>query len=194
MDTAEGSDMTPKSLPQEEWEEPTLGGLTCVSVETMPALELLFLDDIAAYLMGSGPPEPPFTVEHGGRIVSALLDAVVNSAQFVPEVVPTPTPEISTARAAFVQGAHDLAANGSDGLTQIVCRLIPAAQSELENNIGAPGEQTFWLFYYGLLAVASGPSSIQEEDVASGVMDIFRAWDEEFSKGFVVPWRRPHTV
>ena len=175
--------MTANSLPQVEWEEASLGGLACVSVETMPAFELLFLDDIATYLMGSGPLEPPYTVEHGGRIISALLNAMVNSAQYVPEEVPPLTPEISTARAAFVQGAHDLAADGKDGLTQIICRLMPAVQSELEDNNGAPEQQTYWLFYYGMLAVASGPSSIQEEDVAAGVMDIFRAWNEEFEKG-----------
>jgi hypothetical protein len=185
--------MTTNSSPQVEWEEASLGGLACVSVETAPAFELLFLDEIAAYLMGSGPLEPPYTEEHGGRIISALLDAMVNSPDYVPEKAPVLTPEISTARAAFVKGAHDLAAVGKDGLTQLICRLMPAVKGELENNKGAPEQQTHWMFYYGMVAVASGPSSIQDEDVAAGVMDIFQAWNEEFAKGFVAPWRRSDT-
>jgi len=190
LDTVDGRDMTANSLTPEEWQEASLGGLICVSVETMPAFELLFLDDIATYLMGSGPLEPPYTVDHGRRIISALLGALVNSFEYVPEHVPVLTSEMSTARVAFVQGAHDLAALGKEGLTQLISRLMPAVQGELQDNTGAPGKQTYGVFYYAMVAVASGPSSIHDDDVATGVQHIFQAWNEEFDRGFVVPWRR----
>ena len=185
--------MSADSTPAEDWQQPSLQGLAGLAVETMPAFEVLFLDDIAGYLMGPGPLEPPYTVEHGSRIVSALLGAIVNSARYTPEEAPTLTPEISTARASFVQGAHDFAALGVDGLAQLVNRLVPAVVGELEIHKEAPEEQTRSLFYYGLLAVASGPSNSLDEDAATGVMHIFRAWDEEFGKGFIVPWRRSAT-
>lgn len=169
--------MTANSSPQMEWEKASLGALAYVSVETMPAFESQFLDDIATYLMGSGPLEPPYTDERGGPIISPLLEAMVNSAEYVPENSPALTPEISTARAAVVQGAHDLAAVGTGGLTQLICRLMPAVKGQLENNKGSPEQQTYWIFYYGMLALASGQSSIQEESVAAGVMDIFQAWN-----------------
>src|SRR5665647_1172630 len=181
--------MTVDSSPPKDWQQPSLRGLVCLAVETMPAFEVLFLDDIAAYLMGPGPLEPPYTVEHGSRIVSALLGAIVNAARYTPEEAPALTPEISTARASFVQGAHDFAALGVDGLAQLVNRLVPAVVGELEIHKEAPEQQTCSLFYYGLLAVASGPSNMLDEDAATGVMHIFRAWDEEFGKGFIVPWR-----
>lgn len=186
--------MTANTSPLADWQEPSLGALASLAIETMPAFEVLFLDDIAGYLMGAGPLGPPYTVEHGSRIVSALLGAMVNSARYTPEESPALTPEISTARASFVQGAHDFAAVGVDGLTQLVNRLVPAVVGELEINKEAPEEQTCSLFYYGLLAVASGPSNVLDEDAADGVMHIFRAWDEQFGKGFVVPWRRPLTA
>lgn len=181
--------MTKKASTPRGWQEPSLTGLASMTIEAMPAFEVLLLDDLAAYLMGAGPLEPPYTVEHGSRVASALFGALVNSTGYTPAQMPPGTPEIENSRAHFVKGAHDLAARGAPGLTQLLNRLIPAVIGELERNKETPELQTCSLFYYALLAVASGPQNMLAEDAAAGMMDIFRAWDELFGEGFTVPWR-----
>jgi hypothetical protein len=186
----EGRLMTGAPAPSDTWQQLSLQGLVSLRLEAMPAFEVLFLDDIAGYLMGSGPLAPPYTVEHGSRVVSALFGAVLNSGHYVPAAAPVPTPEIATAREHLVQGAHDFGARGLAGLTQLVNRIVPAVLGELEMHKEAPEQQTCSLFYYSLLAVASGPANTLAEDAAAGVMHLFRAWDEVFGQGFMVPWRR----
>lgn len=184
--------MTHESSSPTDWQQSSLEGLASLTVDAMPAVEVLLLDDIAAYLMGAGPLQPPYTVEHGSRIVSALLGAIVNSARFTPEQVPAPTPQITTAREQVVRGAHDFAARGVGGVNHLANRLIPAAIGELETHKDSPEKQTCLLFYYALLAVASGPRNLLDEDAAAGAMHVFRAWDELFGQGYLLPWRRAH--
>jgi hypothetical protein len=184
------TDQTFVGEPVPNWQEPSLHGLARLGIEAMPAFEVLFLDDLAGYLMGAGPIEPPYTVEHGSRVVSALLGAVVNSAGYTPEREPEPTPRIVEARAAFVQGGHELAGKGTAGLAQLVNRLIPAVLGELETHKSAADEQTRSLFYYSMLAVASGPLNVLDQDAAAGVQELFLAWDGVFGSGFIPPWRR----
>ncbi|MGI8666759.1 MAG: hypothetical protein ACR2N4_12110 [Jatrophihabitans sp.] len=69
--------------------------------------------------------------------------------------------------------------------------MIPAVLGELEIHQQAPEEQTRSLFYYSILAVASGPLNLLAEAAAEGVQELFVAWDELFGAGFVPPWRRP---
>jgi hypothetical protein len=177
----------------ENWQQPSLDGLRALDVEAMPAFEVLLLDDLAAYLMGGGPLQPPFTVEHGSRVVSALFGAIVNSAHYRPQDSPPVTDEIALAREHVVQGAHQFAACGIAGLNQLANRLIPAALGELELRKDAPEQQTCSLFYYSLLAVGSGPGNLMDRDAADGVAHIFRAWDDVFGRGFMVPWRQAAT-
>jgi hypothetical protein len=174
----------------DNWQQPSLDGLLALEVEAMPAFEVLLLDDLAAYLMGSGPVPPPYTVEHGSRIVSALLGAIVNSAHYQPQDCPAVTDSIALAREHVVQGAHQFAALGIAGLNQLTSRLIPAALGELELRKDAPEQQTCSLFYYALLAVASGPANVMNPAAADGVAHTYRAWDEVFGRGFMPPWRR----
>ena len=166
-------------------------GLVALELGAMAGFEVLFIDELAGYLMGAGALEPPYTVEHASRVVSALLGAVVNSARFVPDRSPELTEPMAEARAAFVQGAHDFAAKGSQGLAQLLNRLIPAVLGELEIHRDAPEEQTSSLFYYSLLAVASGPLNVLDQDAAAGVSELFLAWDEVFGNGYIPPWRQP---
>jgi hypothetical protein len=180
--------MTTKS-----WQQASLEGLAALTVDAMPAVEVLLLDDIADYLMGSGPLQPPYTVEHGSRVVSALFGAVVNSTRFTPEQVPAPTPEITASREQIVRGAHDFAARGAAGISQLANRLIPAALGELETYKDSPDKQTCLVFYYALLAVASGPRNLLDDTSAIGVMQIFQAWDSVLGQGVVLPWRKPVT-
>jgi hypothetical protein len=185
-----GREMTDDSRSPEDWREPSLAGLAAISIEAMPGFEILFLDDLAGYLMGAGPLEPPYTVEHGSRVVSALFGAILNSAQYSPAEAPIVTAGVEAARARFVQGGHDLAARGPQGVNQLLNRLIPAVLGELEIYKAKPEDQTCSLFYHSLLAVASGPLNLLTEQAAAGVMEIFHGWDEQFGKGFIPPWRR----
>jgi hypothetical protein len=178
--------MTAKS-----WQQTSLEGLAALTVDTMPAVEVLLLDDIAEYLMGSGPLRPPYTVEHGSRVVSALFGAIVNATRFTPEQVPAPTPEITAARSQIVRGAHDFAARGVSGISQLANRVIPAALGELETYQDSPEKQTCLVFYYALLAIASGPRNLLDDASAIGVMQIFQAWDSVLGQGVQLPWRKP---
>lgn len=172
-----------------DWREPALEGLASLTLESVPGFEVLLLDDLAAYLMGAGPLEPPFTVEHGSRVVSALFKAIANAGSYSPQDQPVATEAMVNARTQFVEGAHGFAAKGAVGLSQLVNRVIPAALGELERNKESPELQTCSLFYYALLAVASGPKNLLAGDDADAMMDIFHAWDTLFGDGFRVPWR-----
>ena len=174
-----------------DWQEPSLRGLAALTIEAMPSFEVLFLDDLAAYLMGAGPLPEPYTIEHGSHVVSLLLGAVVNSAHYRPESAPEPTEGIRVAREAFVDGAHAFAGRGPDGLVQLVNRLVPAVVGELEIHKAEPGTQTSQLFHYGLLAVASGPANSLAEECAQGLRQVLLAWDELFGGGLRLPWRVP---
>lgn len=173
----------------QDWRQQSLDGLAKLTLEAMPGVEILLLDDLAAYLMGSGPLEPPYTVEHGSRVVSALLKAIANAGSYRPATEPEATEAIVAARTRFVDGAHSFAARGANGLSQLVNRLLQAALGELERNKDAPELQTCSLFYYAMLAVASGPKNLLSSDAADAVMDIFTAWDTLLGDGFIVPWR-----
>ncbi len=173
------------------WQDPSLHGLAVLTLEAMPSLEVLFLDDLAAYLMGSGPLEEPYTIEHASHVVSLLLGAVVNSAHYRPEESPAAAGELLVARESFVRGAHDFAGRGNQGLIQLINRLVPAIVGELEIQKEAPEAQTSQLFHYGLLAVASGPANTLSDEAAAGFRQILRAWDELFGQGFRTPWREP---
>jgi hypothetical protein len=174
----------------ENWQDLSLAGLRAIELEAMPSFEVLLLDDLAVYTMGCGPLPPPFTVEHGSRVVSALLGAVINSARYTPTQTPVASRNMATVRERFVRGARDFAARGRPGLSQLVNRIIPAALGELEIHKDAPEDQTRSLFYYAVLAVASGPLNLLEEDAAAGALELFDAWDEVFGSGFVLPWRQ----
>lgn len=153
-----------------DWEQPSLQALAGLRIESVAAFEVLLLDDVAAYLMGAGPLDPPFTVEHGSRVVSALFRAMVNANRYQPEQVPAESEDIAESRAQLVLGAHRFAELGGEGLARLVNRLIPAILGELETHKDAPEQQARSLFYYSLLAVASGPANLLSVQAAAGVL------------------------
>lgn len=181
---------SPESTPEApNWQDPSLRGLAAMTLQAMPSLEVLFLDDLAAYLMGSGPLEEPYTIEHGSHVLSLLLGAVVNSPHYQPAETPAVTDEMLVARESFVRGAHDFAGRGAKGLIQLVNRLVPAIVGELEIQKEAPEAQTSQLFHYGMLAVASGPANSLSDEAAAGFRQILSGWDGLFGQGFTLPWR-----
>jgi hypothetical protein len=190
------TERAPSTAPPAEppaWQQLSLQALAALEVDVMPALEVLFIDDLAGYLMGAGPLAGPYTVEQGSRVVSALFEAMTNAARYIPADAPEPTPEMTAARAQIVQGAHEFAERGLGGVNQLVNRLIPAILGELEIYQNAPEDQTCSLFYFSLLAVGSGPQNLMPEEAAGGVMELFRAWDAVFGRGFIPPWRKQVT-
>jgi hypothetical protein len=173
----------------ESWQVDGLAGLTALTPTDLPSFEILYLDSLAARLLGSGGLEPPFTVEHGAEVVAFLLQAAINAPAYVPEQIPAPTGPMTLARQAVLAGAHDLASRGMPGLAQLVNRVITAAVGELERQSGSPEEQVRSLFRYGLLALASGPDNELAVAAAEGIEEVFSAWDDLIGAGFVPPWR-----
>lgn len=74
-------------------------------------------------------------------------------------------------------------------MKQLVNRFLAAAVGELEIHKESAEAQTRSLFYYGLLAIASGPDNSLSQRAANGIIDLFDAWDGQIGAGFVPPWR-----
>lgn len=172
-----------------DWQQLSAKGLAELSLDRLPAAELLFLDGLAAHLMGPEAPAPPYTIEHGTQIVGHLLRALVECSLVEVEDSPQSTAEMSEARTAIVEGAHELAKRGVAGVKQLVNRFLAAAIGELEIHKESAEAQTRSLFYYGLLAVASGPDNRVAQSGADGILEVFNAWDGRIGEGFVPPWR-----
>lgn len=171
------------------WQADGLAGLTNLTPTSQPAFEILYLDSLAARLLGSGGLEPPYTVEHGAEVVAFLLQALTRAPGYLPDQVPAPTDAMTQARQAIMAGAHAFAARRLPGLAQLVNRVITAAVGELEAQSGSPEGQVRSLFRYGLLAVASGPANELAVAAAEGIDELFAAWDDLIGDGFVPPWR-----
>lgn len=156
----------------------------------MPSMELLYLDGLAAHVLGENPPAPPYTVEHGTTIVSHLLRAVTNASAVDLGLEPDDRDRASVyARAAVVDGAHRLGIRGGPGVHQLVSRFLTAAVGELETHKEEPEAQVRSLFHYGMLAIASGPENKTNVETSEGVLAAFAVWDERIGAGFVPPWR-----
>lgn len=178
-----------ETAPPQDWRQMGLNALARMDLQQMPGFEILFLDSLAAYAMGSGSLKQPYTVEHGSAVVGCLLRAMTDCAYYQPDRHPELGPDVETARERVVVGAHALAAQGWPGLHQLLSRVLSASVGELEIHHGDPERQTRSLFRFGLLAVASGTTNLLSTDAANGIEQLFVAWDGEIGKGFVPPWR-----
>lgn len=175
-----------------DWQTQSVEGLKRLTVRDVPALELIFLDGLAAHLLGPDAPAAPYTIEHGTAIASMLLRSVADAP--ARDIGPAPeggVPEAEPARVAVVAGARRLAERGGIGVHQLVTRFLAAAVGELERNQAEPEEQVHALFIYGLLAVASGPENQANAEIAGGLQAAFRSWNDRIGDGFVPSWRVP---
>lgn len=173
-----------------DWQTQSVEGLKRLSVRDVPALELIYLDALAAHLIGPDAPVAPYTIEHGTSIASMLLRSVADAP--TRDIGPRPeggTPAAEPTRAAIVSGARRLGDRGGIGVHQLVTRFLAASVGELERHQENPEEQVRSLFYYGLLAVASGPENQANAETAEGVEAAFQKWNERIGAGFVPPWR-----
>lgn len=173
----------------QDWQRLAAEGLEGLSSSSLPSAELLFLDGLAVYLMGPGAPESPFTIEQGTVVVGHLLRSLVDSSNLEFDGKPQCSPAMKEARAAIVEGAHQFAVRGVLGVKQLVNRFLAAAVGELEIHKESAEAQTRSLFYYGWLAIASGPDNSLSPSAANGIIDLFDAWDAQIGAGFVPPWR-----
>lgn len=173
-----------------DWQNQSVAGLTRLSLDAMPGMELIYLDGLALHLLGPDAPAAPYTIEHGSAIVSRLLRAVNDAPAVDAGLEPeAPNPAVVPAREAVVAGAHRLAGRGGHGVHQLVTRFLAAAVGELERNRDEPEAQVRSLFYYGLLAVASGPENQCNLETSEGISLAFEQWDRRIGDGFVPPWR-----
>lgn len=182
-----------------DWQSHSVKGLAALDVETMPAMELIYLDALAVHLLGPEAPAAPYTVEHGSAIVSLLLRAVADApavgaleepgnSDGAAESEAAPTGPLP-GRKAVVDGAHRFAGRSGHGVHQLVTRFLAAAVGELERLKDSPEAQVCSLFQYGLLAIASGPENQTNGETAESVRAAFQLWDERIGEGFVPPWR-----
>lgn len=152
-------------------------------------MELLYLDGLAAHLLGEGAPVPPYTIEHGSKIVSLLLRALVNASAVKVDLSSDNTSGAATvAREAVVDGAQRFVHRGGPGVHQLVSRFLAAAVGELEQHRAKPEFQVRSLFYFGMLAIASGPENQTNAETGDSVLAAFDMWDERIGAGFVPPW------
>lgn len=179
-----------------DWQSASIQGLERLTTDHVPAVELLYLDALAVHLLGPEAPEPPYTLEHGTAIVGLLLQAVANAPLVVPELEADPaagadeTHDVSAvARAAVADGAQRLASRGGPGVHRVATRFLTAAVGELEQHAADPESQVRSLFYFGLLAIASGPENQTNAEVADGILAAFHRWDQRIGEGYVPPWR-----
>lgn len=172
-----------------DWQSQSVGGLARLSVDDMPAMELIYLDALAVHLLGADAPVPPYTIQHGTAVASMLLRAVTDSAGTDLALEPDDGDlHAAVARSAVVDGAQRFAGRGGHGVHQLVTRFLAAAVGELER-IKDPEAQVRSLFHYGLLAIASGPENQASVEISDSVLASFHAWDERIGSGLVPPWR-----
>lgn len=177
--------------PGPDWEGAAAQGLARLGVENVPAAELLYLDSLAVHLLGPEAPAPPYALEHGSAIVGLLLQAITNApvVDLKVDVEDGVDDATTVARAAVADGARRLASRGGHGVRRLATRFLAATVGELEQHAGAPEAQVRSLFYFGLLAIASGPENQTNAEVADGVLAAFHRWDRRIGDGYVPPWR-----
>lgn len=172
------------------WESAARAALRELDLASMPSFEILFLDDLAGWAFSVSNPGHGYDETHSALVVSALLEALERARSFRPAQAPEETPQILAVREKAVAGAHEFAAAG-DGLAQLIGLLAPAVVRELEHNAGQPAVQTYWLYHYTLLVLASGTAGDASEETLRGITAVFHAWDELAAAGYALPWRTP---
>lgn len=171
-----------------DWSANIILAFRNLTIEDVPSLEILFLDQIAVWVLSDENPGHDYSEEHGGVVISKLFNAVEEASGFRPAKIPAESQQVATARKGVVDGAHEIA-DADNGITLIISRLMPATINELERNSGSPGAQLYWVYFYSLLAISSGPTGGISELVARGIAETFEAWESLMADGFRLPRR-----
>ena len=139
------------------WEASARGTLRDLGVKDMPSFEVLFLDELAGWAFSVRNPGHGYNEEHGVLVVATLLRALERARSFRPAQAPEETGGIVATREKVVAGAHAFARKRK-GVAHLAGLLAAAAIPELEHSARQPAAQTYWLFHYALLVLASGPN------------------------------------
>ncbi len=183
--------MTDEGDTARAWEDDIVHSLTSLTADEVASMEIMLLDAVADWLFSAENPGDGYGEEHAGHLVSTLFSAVDSARGFQPAQKPAATDEITNARTRVIDGAHELAKTGPDGVSLLISRLMPAVLAELQNNTGERMKQAHGLFVYLLYGMALGTRVEQDPAVLDGLADIFTGWDGVLRGGYVVPWRRP---
>ena len=175
-------------LSKEPTELNTRAGLADLDLADVPSLEILILDGIANWIFSPANPGKSYQGEHGGDLVSAVLNAAHGAARFRPVQVPAETAPMAEMRRRLIDGAHEIA-TGAGALSMFVITLMPAVISELERRSGDPASQLYWIYCYALLVVAGGSSGGLDQNLTAAIMASFDGWNELMAQGFTLPWR-----
>lgn len=170
------------------WESAARRALQDMTLKDMPSFEILFLDELAGWTFSVSNPGHDYNETHGALVVTTLLGAIERARSFRPAQTPAESGEIMATREKALAGVHQFA-KSDNGLAQVIGLLAPAAVRELDHSAGQPAAQTYWLFHYALLVLASGTSGEASEDILRGITAVFQAWDQLAAEGFMLPWR-----
>lgn len=176
------------------WMDDVIRGLHSLTSDQVPALEITLLDAVVDWLFSvQNPqvanPEAEYDEAHAGTLVSTLFTAVDTSRTFLPKQEPAVTDAITAARTRIVDGAHELSAQGPEGISILVSRAMPSVLAELGNNSGEKAKQAHGVYVYLLYALALGTRTEHDPVVLDGVVESFARWDGVLRGGFVLPWR-----
>ena len=170
------------------WEASARGTLRDLGVKDMPSFEVLFLDELAGWAFSIRNPGHGYNEGHGVLVVATLFGALERARSFRPAQAPDETEGIAATREKVVAGAHAFARKRK-GVAHLAGLLAALAIPELEHSAGQPAAQTYWLFHYALLVLASGTDGEEDEGTLRGITEVFQAWDVLAAAGFVLPWR-----
>lgn len=149
-------------------------------------MEILFLDALGSWIFSPANPGEHYEGEHGGQVITALLEAAGKASSFRPDQQPSSTSEIAAVRAEIANGAHEIAA-AEGGLGLLVSRLMPAAIGELNRWTGDPGSQSYWLYVYGMFVLSGGREGTQDNESMRAITDTFAGWNALMTGGFKLP-------
>ena len=163
-------------------------GLGEIALGDIPSAEILVIDAIASWIFSPANPGKGYNGEHGGAVVSAVLNAVHGAPGFHPDTVPAETEAIAEMRTRLLTGIHEIAATPT-ALSTFVITLLPAVISELDRRTDDPASQLYWLYCYSILVLAGGRKGDLDQNLMLGIMASFDGWNELMSQGFTLPWR-----
>ncbi|SDO85886.1 hypothetical protein SAMN04515671_2150 [Nakamurella panacisegetis] len=167
---------------------PGRAGFADLTLRDLPSLEILVLDEIAGWIFSPENPGQGYSGEHGGAIVTAVLNGVQRAHAFQPELAPMTSPVLTEMRDRVFTGVQELS-QSAEALSTFVVTLMPAVISELERSAGDAASQCYWLYCYALLVLAGGRSGRLDESLMAGIIASFDGWNDLMSGGFTLPWR-----
>lgn len=91
------------------WESAARAALRDLSTKDMPGLEILLLDELAAWVFSVRNPGHGYDETHGAVVATILLVAMERARSFRPVQVPAETDAITATREKLVAGAHGFA-------------------------------------------------------------------------------------